>query len=72
VGEDGFVSEEVKLFLLSLHETMTLPSGDDHCIGFRHSSASPIEYWIMERLEFAVQRVIIFLPFSTFPARILF
>jgi hypothetical protein len=39
VGEDGFLGQEVELFLHPFHETVALPSGDNDCIGLHHSTA---------------------------------
>jgi hypothetical protein len=37
VDEDGFPSKEVILFLFPFHEAMSLPSRDDHSVGFHQN-----------------------------------
>jgi hypothetical protein len=37
MGEDGFPLKEVELFLLPLHEAMSLSSGDDNGVGLHGS-----------------------------------
>jgi hypothetical protein len=38
MGEDGFVGKEAELFLLPLHEALTLPGGDNNGIGLHRST----------------------------------
>jgi hypothetical protein len=38
MGEDRFAGKEIELFLLPLHETLALPSGDNNGIGLHRST----------------------------------
>jgi hypothetical protein len=56
MGENGFSLKEVELLLLPFYEAMSLPSGDDHCVGLHRlntketSCLSPLSSEIVSQL----------------------
>jgi len=49
MSEDGFSGQEVKLFLLSFHEAVALPSRNNYCVSLHHPTTKlhgMLEYWI--------------------------